>query len=329
MSEQEKLFIDEPCVASMFFGEFGWFISRWVGYLRHLKFEVYKDHKFLLVCPIQYKPLVQDFVDVIVDLPDEFRELNLETDCFEAPPPNSPPGSLTPPKVYADMLAFMRQFYDLSRTFETLPPRGAAFEITNGLPQIFCKYSAPPVNLNKPIISVFPRNRDRASNRNVPPFIWEEVVDSLIANDFIVVLGGTPNGSCLADYTNENVINLISYDGEDKLAQIIGYLNNSICSISSQSGLTHLSLACDTPSYIIGHEKERHTIEENRLDTPTSFRYVSDYRAIDSKTILTDVQEFIRLLKEKGWVDNLDYNEILKKDIDILDSLIQKGIKGE
>jgi hypothetical protein len=329
MSEQEKLFIDGPCVSSMFFGEYGWFLSRWVGYLRHLKFEVYKDHKFLLVCPIQYKPLVQDFVDVVVDLPDEFRELNLETDCFEAPLPNSPPGSLTPPKVYADMLTFMRQFYDLSKTVEALPPRGAAFDITNIMPQIFCKYSAPPINLDKPIISVFPRARNRASNRNVPAFIWKEVVDSLIANDFIVVLGGTPNGSCLADYMGENIINLIPYNENDKLALIMGYLSNSVCSISSQSGLTHLSLACDTPSYIIGHEKERHTVKENRLDTPTSFRYVSDYRAIDAQTILEDIQEFIRLLKEKGWVDKVNYSEILKRDIDILDSLIQKGVSGE
>lgn len=325
MSDQEKLFIDEPCVASMFQGEFGWFISRWVGYLRHLKFEVYKDHKFLLVCPIQYKPLVQDFVDVIVDLPDEFRELKLETDCFEAPLPNSPAGSLTPPKVYADMIAYMRQFCNREKTVEALPPRGCAFEVTNLLPQIFCKYSSPPINIDKPIISVFPRYRDRSSNRNVPPFVWKEVVDSLVASGFLVVLGGTPNGSCLADYINENVVNLIPYKEDDKLAQIMGYLNNSICSLSSQSGLTHLSLACDTPSYIIGHEKERHTIEENRLDTPTSFRYVSDYRAIDAQTILEDIQEFMKQLKDKGWISKPNYEDIIKEDSDILDSLIQKG----
>lgn len=324
--QQEKLYFDEPLVASMYFSELGWFISSWQGYLRYLKFEKYKDRKFLLVAPIQYQPLVQDFVDVIVDLPDEFRALNLETDCFEAPLPNSSAGSYTPPDVYANMLAFMRQFYNIEKTIEALPPRGCAFEVVGLMKQVFCKFEAQKLRFDKPVISVFPRGRARASNRNVPEFVWKQVVDSLIANNFIVVLGGTPNGSFLADYKADNVINLIPYNADDKLAQIMGYLANSVCSISSQSGLTHLSLACDTPSYIIGHEEERHTRAENRMDTPTSFRYVPDYRAIDAPTILSDIQEFLNLLQQRGWIGQPNYDEIIKSDVDVLHNLIQKGI---
>jgi len=101
-------------------------------------------------------------------------------------------------------------------------------------------YKTEKIESDLPIICVFPRGRARASFRNVPDFVWDEVVDKL-SEQFLVVLGGTPNGSYLADKEGKNIINLISYDGDDKLEQIMVFLNSCICSVSSQSGLTHVS----------------------------------------------------------------------------------------
>jgi len=137
-------------------------------------------------------------------------------------------------------------------------------------------YKTEKIESDLPIICVFPRGRARASFRNVPDFVWDEVVDKL-SEQFLVVLG-------------------------DKLEQIMVFLNSCICSVSSQSGLTHVSMLCGANSYIIGHEKYRHAVVENRYKVPVSFRFVDDYRAIDAYTILKDIEGFINDLLSKGIV---------------------------
>jgi len=76
-----------------------------------------------------------------------------------------------------------------------------------------------------------------------------------------------------------------------------------------------MSLLSGANSYIIGHEKERHCVEENRLNVPTSFRYIQDYRSIDSDTILSDVNEFLRRLHEAGYfnTETVDKNIVLNR----------------
>ena len=292
---EQKLYVDEPCVVSFFVGEMGWFLQRWQAFLRYLKHEVYKEHKFLLMTHMQYHPFVHDFITYTVDLPKEFLNLKLETDCYEAPLPKSPPGSHTPPEIWAALIKYIRNYYNVEEAEEIWTPRGVNFWVDKR-PQIFKKYViGPEIKSDKPIIVVLPRYRMRASQRNVPPFVWKEIVDILKRN-CLVVLGGTPNGTCLADYEGENVINLIRYNGDDKLEKIINYLNCAECSVSSQSGLTHVSLLSGCPSYIIGHENQRHSSTENRLGVPVSFRYVTDYRAIDARTIAEDLQNFLNIL---------------------------------
>ena len=300
--EDKKFFIDEPVIVSMFIGELGWFLQRWQGYLRFLKQEKHKDHKFLLVANSAYHAYVNDFIAWTVDLPDEFKALKLDQDCYEAVLPNSPPGSFLPANIYSDLVNYIKTLYNNDKGKLILPPRGCNFWIDDK-PQVFAKYKS---NLEfkptKPTISVMPRKRTRAANRNVPEFVWKETVD-ILSKTFQVVLLGTPSGACLGDYKGDNVINLINYDGEDKTEETIKYLNNSLCSISSQSGGTHISLFCDCPSYIIGHEKDRHARTENRLDTAVSFRYVMDYRCIDGKTIYEDVMSFITTLQSSNYYE--------------------------
>jgi len=266
---------------------------------------------------IELHVIVHDFVAYTIPLPDWFYELGLERDCFEAPLPNSPPGSLTPPDVYARLIAHLRTYYNREKAIEIFPPRGCN-EWVRRQPQMFMKYASDQTyNFEKPMISVFPRARTRASNRNVPEYIWRKVVDDLVES-FTVVLSGTPSGACLGDYTHKDVINLINYSGTDKIDKTMDYLCNSVCSVSSQSGPTHLSLLCNCPSYIIGHEKKRHAIDENRLGTPVTFRYVADYRAIDAETILQDVASFIKILLSRKEVPEIDKDITLRPSLNTL-----------
>ena len=296
--EKNRLYVDEPVVSSFFCGEVGWFIQRWQGYLRYLKKEKYTEHKFIILMPVGFHCLVNDFVAYTIDLPKEFYALGLETDSYEAPLPDAQAGGYTPPEVYVDVIKFLRRFYNPEKAIEIWPPRGSSMYIESQ-PQIFAGYkSTEKISSDKPILTVFPRGRARAPQRNVPEYVWRELVDKL-KDRFTIVLGGTPSGSSLADYEDKNVINLISYNGDDKMEKIMTYLNSSELSISSQSGPTHISLACGTPSYIIGHEKNRHVGHENRWKTSTSFRTIQDYRAIDANTIINDVFQFLTALKSR------------------------------
>lgn len=294
--QTDNFFIDEPCVVSFFIGELGWLVQRWQAYLRHLKQDVYPDHKFLIMLNSQYHVLVQDFVDWTIELPDEFYQLNLETDCYEAPLPGSPAGSLTPSEVWIRLIEYIRQFYNREKAGELWTPRGVNTWV-DMQPQLFIKYTTEAlIESKRPVITVFPRGRSRAANRNVPEFVWKEVVDNL-GKSFNVVLCGTKSGACLVDYSGPGVDNQI---GKSSLENVLYLLNNSVCSVSSQSGPTHLSVLSMCPSYIIGHEHQRHAVDDNRFNTPTSFRYVEDYRAIDANTILEDLNSFIQKLQETG-----------------------------
>ena len=298
MDEKPDLYFDEPTVVSFAISEFGWFLQYMQGYLRYLKHKVYPNHKFILFSSTQYHVLVKDFISHTIQLPPWFGELGLEPDCYESVLPGSPPGSLTPPRVYADLLQYFRQFYDTSKSVEVFMPRGYSTFIMNK-PQIFTRYTSDQdlrKQFKKPIIVVFPRARARAPQRNIPEHIWREFVLRLSQNR-TVVLGGIPGGACLEDLEGNNIINMIKYEGEDKLDKTMEYLCNAEMCVSSQSGPTHLGLLCSTPSYIAGHEEKRHCVKENRLNTFCTFRYLTDYRAIDADTMFSDMDEFIARLR--------------------------------
>lgn len=300
--ESKKLYVDDPTVVSFFCGELGWFLQRSQSYLRYLKKEVYPDRKFILMINQQFHVIVNDYVYCTIDLPKEFYALGLEKDCYESPPPGSPPGSLTPPDVYAALIEYFRNFYNVEKAIEIWPSRGSETFWIDHKQHMFAKYilSTPPIQTEKPIICVCPRKRERAPQRNVPEFVWWDLV-SRLKDAYTVVICGTPDGAALVDFPeSDSVINLVKYQGDDKFDKVVEYMCNSLLVVSSQSGLTHLGLLCDRPSYIIGHEKERHTETENRFDTPTSFRYTPDYRAIDAMAILQDIAGFIQVLLNHG-----------------------------
>ena len=297
---------DQKVVISMFFGEIGWELQRFQAHLRYLKRNAYQDWNFVVMIRPHMHIFYDDFITYSLEFPEWFCNLNLDCDGYETVEPNSRPGSMTPPAVYQNLILLLKEICEYTEKYELLlPPRGCNM-ILETRPQMFFKFDLKEkIKTEKPIVIVFPRARTRASNRNVPEYIWAEVVSELVQT-FTIVLAGTPSGACLKDMQGKDIINLINYDGQDKTELIVKYLNNAICSVSSQSGGTHISLLSGCPSYIIGHEKERHAVRENRLDIPTSFRVVSDYRAIDAQTIVNDLREFIKALFNSNWFSTIN-----------------------
>lgn len=320
---QKDLIIDDTCVVGFWVGELGWFLQRYQALLRYHKHVVHPDHKFIIFCNKNLHVFVNDFTYATVDLPKWFTDLKLDSDCYEAVLPDSPAGSLMPANIYSALTTSIRQKYKSDNVIELFPPRGCNYWV-DSQKQVFCQYKTDKIHSNRPIIVVFPRARVRASNRNVPQFVWYELVENL-KKTCTVVLAGVPSGACLVDYSDPNVINLIAYDKDDKTELLIKYLNSAYCSVSSQSGGTHISLLSGCPSYIIGHEADRHTVHENRLDVPTSFRYVTDYRAIDALTILQDLDRFVIELKNNQWIPpDKTEDEVISDSGKVLKEIIGK-----
>lgn len=306
LEELQKTLAGSKVLVTLGLGEIGWFLQRFQAHLRFLKLNDYKDYNFVVVTHFGWHPFIADFAAFTITPPDWFYELGLDADCYEAVPPNSPAGSLTPPEVYQNLILYMKEIGKTAEICELLmAPRGCNFTI-DSRPQVFKSFKVKdPVLIDEPIVVVFPRARARAAIRNVPEFIWEKVVLEL-SKTFVVVLAGTPSGACLVDMEGQNIINLIRLGQRERTEQVIKYLSSAVCSLSSQSGGTHISLLSSCPSYVIGHEKERHVVHENRLEVPTSFRFLTDYRAIDADVILKDVHEFLAALEKANWFSKIN-----------------------
>jgi hypothetical protein len=280
-------------------GELGWAASRWHAYCRFLKHNDYQHHK-CIIADYDWRYPLYEFADEFIPLPEWFTRLPLHQDCYEAVPLDAPAGGFTTPDVYTSLLQYFKQFYDEDKTKVIRTPRGCNIFLQFRRKQMW-KTLEPSDNAVNYINSLVPqgasdivvvsaRGRARAKNRNIPEHIWEEVVDKL-SNRFLVIITGTPHSSFLTKKVGSGIINLINRPGKDGLDVLIAALHKAAFSVTSQSGPSHMSLLTGTPSYIMGHEKQRHSVGENWLKTMCLFREVPNqvYAALDAETILSDI----------------------------------------
>ena len=182
--------------------------------------------------------------------------------------------------------------------------------------------------------------RNPLPSNNWPRSNWESLFDMLYKkfNDRVTfVIGGTKNGSCLLNMADKypDIIDLTTVNITQSLDTTIAMLNSALCSISSQSGTTHLSLQCGCPSFIYGHEQKRHSVDDNPLGTDVVFLSTQLGMYNDQPEVLyKDAAIYINyLLTEKkgiafdgGGVVGDGNIKILKKNETILK---QKDIVGE
>lgn len=128
------------------------------------------------------------------------------------------------------------------------------------------------------VILIFPRYREsKFQCRNLDLDVWISITNELIkANpDSIIVSIGSEKGSYnLSKYIDScNLVDLTLYNNEYGLSLLVGFcnLNLCICSIGSQSALVKISLLCGCPSFIIGDEERRHSVDENWMNTDVEF----------------------------------------------------------
>jgi hypothetical protein len=153
------------------------------------------------------------------------------------------------------------------RTFESLVPSS---DIQKKIMDQF---------LNK-VILVFPRARiGKFGSRNLTREFYVYLINWLCDEfkNHIVLSIGTMEGAYCIDAPHGNYKNWVTMNNEKKLDYIAGLcrLNYASFAVGSQSSLPKLTLLCKTPSFMIGHERERHVHYDNWMNTPVGFYDVS------------------------------------------------------
>jgi hypothetical protein len=307
-------------------GELGWSVSRWHAYCRLRRFTQFKHCRSIAVDYGWRYPLYADFIDEFIPLPEWFTGLGLEQDCYELVPLDSPAGSVTPQEVYVGILNYCRQFYNPDTTWTVRTPRGYNLFIQFAQRQMWKNLEASEqaqayansllANAQGEIVVVAGRARERAANRNVPEHVWDTLVDYLSLSGFTVVITGVRGSSALVGKIGRNIINVIDRTGIDGLDVLIALMTRAKMSITSQSGPTLVSLLCETPSYIVGHEAKRHSVDENWLSVAAMFRTVPDnsYGALTAKEMMDDIVNFNDQLSQANQGVEMAYSACHEND---------------
>ena len=146
-------------------------------------------------------------------------------------------------------------------------------------------------------ILVFPRCRPLLwVLRNLPEEFYVKLIRRLCEEfpKLIVRTVGTKNG---AYDININELNYINWIGKGKSVQdLIDNCQSAVAAIGSQSAPPKISLLQGVPTFIIGHERERHVENDNPMNTKIGF-YVIDkraYRTFNDPTCIDHIVRFVR-----------------------------------
>jgi len=301
MSDQ-KIESNGVVFAGPFLGEFGWELSHWMPHVRWLR-QQYKDRKIIVASYKGRHSLYQNGIaDEFWSLPDWFTKEKYDCDCFE---------SLCGQKMYAKIIKYFKDKLEskyISQNIAwTKPPRGFNKILRNNKHVLFDKLTASANAVTeskrliqqhggKPVVIVFAREvhrktfldvvnnqirhcedlRNPLPSNNWPRSYWENLFERLydqFGDKVTFAIGGTKDGNCLLGIAKEygDVIDLADIDISQSLDITIAMLNSALCSISSQSGPTHLSVQCGCPSFIYGHEEQRHMVDDNPLEADVVF----------------------------------------------------------
>jgi hypothetical protein len=166
-----------------------------------------------------------------------------------------------------------------------------------------------------PVIMIFPRRRSgKFRGRNIPRRQWERISTALCERfgDCLVVALGSIDGAWRDLRVEEpRFRNLVGWNDRHTLDMMVALCNTrqAIAAVGNQSGTVKMTLLCGTPTYIFGHERERHTVTENWAGTAVGFREVGSriglrprsdrkanltgYRIVNLPSMIEEIVSFI------------------------------------
>lgn len=301
-------------VCGPFVGELGWELMGFSGIVRAIKSdEIFNPWEFVVMSRAGHYPLYRGVADLFVPLPSWYTSLGLESASYGAV-------GLTI-EIYSELLRYLRRFYKNATTvhefrtptyhepnfvevyrhvYNKLTPTDGARQVRDGL-----LADVTP----GPIVVVMPRyragvtqqgNDEFSQARNWHPLYWQYVIDKLSKKGFVVAVSGTRNGIPQIDYNLPNVIPVFSIDPLYIMDVTLAFMEKALCTVCSQSGGTHLSLQAGCPTWVLGHERVRHSIQCNPLETVCAYLETGlPYSNVLPEVALNSIMQFIQYLTEE------------------------------
>ncbi len=170
---------------------------------------------------------------------------------------------------------------------------------------------------DNPVIIVFPRHRtSKFKCRNIPKSNWINIIRSLCRAfpQAHVVSIGSINGAYDINVDENNYHNFVIHNNDETLDILVALCNigQAICAVGNQSGTVKITLLCNTPTYIFGDEKTRHSDIENWSNTDCQFweaRLTNEGYEIPRfqemiKDIISFVGKYYYIFRQKNEIEN-------------------------
>jgi len=130
---------------------------------------------------------------------------------------------------------------------------------------------------DEPVILIFPRRRGgKFRGRNIPRRQWEIITEALCESfsDCLIVALGSADGAWQdLRIDRPRFRNLVGWNDRHTLDMMVALCNTrqAVAAVGNQSGTVKMTLLGGTPTFIFGHERERHTVTENWAGTAVGF----------------------------------------------------------
>lgn len=266
-----KSLLDHSGIIFPFIGELGWEIMRFSGIIRNIK-KHYPEKHIVVGSRLDrydlYHKYIDDFIPIIIPHEDKYlancyrlqgQPKDEYNDIIEAIREKYPNHYVFNPTIFSCQRNVFR-FSDMDFNFT---PRKENSQYINKF-----------MKSDKPCIVISSRHREDIPVRNWGSGRWSELFKLIEKNDkFLVFMVGKYPTYIRPHPSYQNFICVENLC--DEYTSIIGLtieaIRSSVLTIASQTAAPLLSQLLGTPTLVWGHEKKRHSLEENLKNTPCLF----------------------------------------------------------
>ena len=138
-------------------------------------------------------------------------------------------------------------------------------------------------------VIVFPRFRESEHHafRNLSIDFYGKLIRSLLEAGFTVKTMGISSGSYSIDILNNKYTNMINQTTD--VLDMIRHIKSASCVIGGTSAPPKLAMLESIPTFVIGHEKHRFTVEENYMNSEVGFYELEDYTNFNEDECVKEV----------------------------------------
>lgn len=263
-------------------GELGWSLCL-SAHVRWLKKNT--DTAVAMIVRTDRKCLYEGLADVILDVPEIFY------DKFESQKQNCFGLTRT---THGQLKDFFFPFIPTDYYIPDYFIFGCKLKF--GKEIVYGSYKYSNSNEGNAEILIFPRYRKDELRRNIPKSFYEHLIETLCDEfpELKIRTIGIDNGAYHINVSKPNYINGVG--PENNLQEFIDRCQTARAAIGSQSSPPKISLLQGVPTFMIGHERDRHVRRDNWMGTKVGFYEINKgfYNKFNFMDCITKIVDFMR-----------------------------------